>query len=196
MSLYHLNIRGEDVVLRFTRINDSRRIDSYYTDKTPNLFGIIGAVHCAITLPASLAPAWWAERHHTEYTKHGTGFCHWSDRWESQKGRHKALTEALGSVPHAAEIWNAFLSEEARRAKVVGPASKPRTRKPKARQPGPRETWERIANALEKLAKQKEPALLDRFKEMCLALPLRYQPMETAVTAHDAGIVQTGEGAD
>ena len=147
MSKYILEVRGESVEIKFTRINDSRRIPSYQTKKSPNLFTTRGAMLCEMTLPPAFAPDWWVEKHHGKpIPASGCAFCFWGDRWNSAKGRRIALADALRSTECAGEIMSAFFTEEKRRTKVKGPATQPKkARPPKPYAPSIRESLAQIA---------------------------------------------------
>ena len=147
MSKYILEVRGESVEIKFTRINDSRRIPSYQTKKSPNLFTTRGAMLCEMTLPPAFAPDWWVEKHPGKsIPASGCAFCFWGDRWNSAKGRRIALADALRFTECAGEIMSAFFTEEKRRTKVKGPATQPKkARPPKPYAPSIRESLAQIA---------------------------------------------------
>ena len=139
MNLYDIQVRGETVHLEFRRINDSRRLQHYYTTKTPNLFNIRGVMRCSIEVPAEWGGKWWMEHYPTErYRGGGLAFCHKNDRWKSIQGRHESLAGALETLPPdlRKEIVAAFTAEEAKRAKVKGPDTQPKTAKRKLRPQG------------------------------------------------------------
>ena len=159
MNRYDLAIRGEQVHLEFTRINDSRRLHPHFTQKRPNLFGVQCAMQCRGLLPPSMASPWWKENYpEKEYPFQGAAFCSRKDEWSALKGRHTALHDALRDrfdyLPGLAdEIVAAFTAEEARRTKVKGLARKPKTAKPKARQrPSMRQILMRLQETLEKIS--------------------------------------------
>jgi hypothetical protein len=162
MNRYQLTVRGETVHLTFKRINDSRRLHSYQTSKKPNLFGIRAAMVCRIEVPPSLAPQWWRVgdvlRDHP-YSAQGTGFCYRADQWNSTRGRHEAIKEALGpwcdDGQLRGEIMTAFLAEEQRRAAPPkGPATQPKTAAPKPRRPSQRQLLARAVALLEQIAQR------------------------------------------
>jgi len=155
---YMLSVDGQEVKLEFTVINDSRRLHEYNTHKKPNLFGVVAAVVCIVDVPKELTPKYWRESDKdTPWSAKGTSFCHWSDEFNAQTGRHRAIKEALLdwsekylSSPEdrriAGKIWLAFVAEEKKRIKVKGPERMPR--KPKARQPRIVEVLGRISDQL------------------------------------------------
>lgn len=148
---YNLTVRGLPVTLEFSKINDSRRLPSYGTDKKPNLFNLRGATECRLELPHDLTPPWWKDKYAEAMHSTGLAFCHWSDKWNSQKGRHESLRDAIRRAPEDIhqEIWIAFLAEEEKRIKVKGLARTPK--KPKARKPGMRQILTRLADLLERM---------------------------------------------
>lgn len=152
---YTVKVREYKVNLEFTRINDSRRIRGYDSNKSPNLFGIVCAVRCVVATPIALIPR--MRRPHSDTTPavfqyHGLAYCHWSDKFNAQNGRHRSLKDALRNWsyddrPLAGEIYLAFLAEEASRTKAKGPATVPR--KPRASKPS---RFRQLMNVVDKLA--------------------------------------------
>lgn len=156
---YTLSVREQEVTITFSKINDSRKIPDYRTEKKPNLFHIRGAIECTLVLPSELAPSWWKEGKPVHLT--GYSFCTWMDKWKSETGRHFALRHAMRDLKDKEvrlELWTAFEAEEKSRTKLKGPARTPKTAKPKvrkARPPAPGgiiEIMGRIAVALEKIS--------------------------------------------
>ena len=161
MNRYSLEVRGETVHLTFTRINDSRRLESCGSDKRPNLFGVRAAMLCKAQIPVAFSPRWQetsSGRDGHPLPLNGVAFCSRKDQWKSQTGRHRALSEALKGdlwrIDNAlrAEIVTAFTAEEARRTKLKGPASQPKTAKPKPRRPGLRKVLAQLEKTLDRLA--------------------------------------------
>lgn len=195
MSKYELQVRGETVTIEFTRINDSRRIGSDgrfadSTNKNPNLFEVTAAMSCILTLPSIFCH--WMPAIPETFAFKGMSFCHKGDMWRSQEGRRFALREALGDVkdgPLVGEIVLAFTAEEMRRKKVVGPARVKRL--PKTHRPSMRKIVERLADAMEKIAKPATPPDKPRWgyipKPGSLVQPL-VRPADSPQPAHDAGI--------
>lgn len=156
MAEYQLTVRGETVHVTFKRINDSRRLRGLMTPKDPNLFGIRAAMVCWITAPPSIA----AEPFLGQLAGicRGVAYCHYSDRWKSQRGRHISLSDALSMWGNdkalRQEIWEAFLAEEKRRMKAKGPARIPRTAQPKLRRNSHRQVLSRAVDALEQISQR------------------------------------------
>lgn len=159
MSKYALQVRGETVLIEFTRINDSRRLKSFMTMKNPNLFGVCEVMICHMDLPSAFAPARWRDRYiNSTYPVSGAAFCHWGDKWDSRKGRSIALREAIrklsdsGAEAPIPEIVAAYYAEQQRRQKVKGPAriaKAPRPPKPYA--PLVRESLAKLVEQLQRL---------------------------------------------
>ncbi len=155
MNRYELQVRGETVHLTFKRTNDSRRLHGY-TDKKPNLFGILAAMCCTAETPLSLSPGWWTSSPYCNgrsCSLRGVAFCTRRDAWSSQQGRHRALAEALETVAPDVreEIVAAFTAEEARRAAPPkGPDRLPRTAAPKPPRLSQRQLLARICSLLER----------------------------------------------
>ena len=159
MNRYDLLVRGETIHIEFRRINDSRRLPAYGNAKNPNLFRIKGAVLCCVKVPKALCPEWAAKCSSPSFPFNGFAYCWHKDDWSARKGRHHSLAGALDYPGHDdimnAEIVSAFTLAEQARTKVKGPARTPKTAKPKARR---KSTFERIADALEKLMRMPDPS--------------------------------------
>jgi hypothetical protein len=156
-SVYNLTVRGESVTLTFSKINDSRRLPSYYDNKKPNLFRVNGAVRCEVEMAVALSPEWWKGKHLVStFNDVGFSFCYFHDNWSSQRGRHAALKDALAYHGHDdtlnEEIVAAFTDLEKRRIKVKGPERQPKTAKPKVRKPSLRSVLMRMNAILEQMA--------------------------------------------
>lgn len=149
MAEYQLAVRGEAVHVTFKRINDSRRLRYYHTDKDPNLFGVRAAMVCTIKSKGLLNGLVEAK---------GAAFCYHLDRWNAERGRHEAIKDAFANWHFdkelRREIWQAFLAEEKRRMKAKGPARIPRTAQPKLRRNSHRQVLSRAVDALEQISQR------------------------------------------
>ncbi len=169
MSFYDVQVRGETVHIEFKRINDSQQRLRFGTGKQPNLFKIRRAMGCLVEMPMALCPGWAKEDGVMAVPFSGMSFCHISDAWSARAGRHHALKDALTydgcDVQLNEEITAAFTLLEASRMKVKGPASKPKTAKPKPPRPSLRKVLAQLQETLERINHPLMSAQADRIDD-------------------------------